>query len=129
MDGARLGSLTSAKMTSPWEDRRSSGRFYIGGTKNGALIGEALVICTDSLKEDFRFHIKQKGRCWRRAVLLGIQFRELFRDNLFFELASMPMHGDQNQDSPVQLGCELLLFSSSNMLFPILPNRVLDHIS
>ena len=62
--------------------------FYIGGTKNGALIGEALVICHDSLKEDFRYHMKQKGALLAKGRLMGIQFLELFQDNLFFDLAT-----------------------------------------
>jgi threonine aldolase len=132
MDGARLGSaLTSSKNDlTLGKIAALVDAFYIGGTKNGALIGEALVICTDSLKEDFRFHIKQKGAMLAKGRLLGIQFRELFRDNLFFELAQ---HANamaaKIQDALFQLGCELLLFSSSNMLFPILPNRVLDQLA
>ena len=53
--------------------------FYIGGTKNGALLGEAIVINNDKLKEDFRYHIKQKGAMLAKGRLLGIQFVELFK--------------------------------------------------
>ncbi|MFL6559439.1 MAG: threonine aldolase family protein, partial [Bacillus sp. (in: firmicutes)] len=90
MDGARLGSA----LCSEENDLQLSDlpglvdSFYIGGTKNGALIGEALVICRDSLKEDFRYHMKQKGALLAKGRLLGIQFLELFRDNLFFDLAT-----------------------------------------
>jgi threonine aldolase len=131
MDGARLGSaLTSSKNDLTLREISTLvDAFYIGGTKNGALIGEALVICTDSLKEDFRFHIKQKGALLAKGRLLGIQFRELFRDNLFFELAE---HANSMaakiQDTLVSLGCPLLLHSPSNQLFPIMPNGVISEL-
>jgi threonine aldolase len=131
MDGARLGSaLTSLENDLTLGDISSLvDAFYIGGTKNGALIGEALVICTESLKEDFRFHIKQKGAMLAKGRLLGIQFRELFRDNLFFELAehANAMAG-KIQDALVALGCPLLLHSPSNQLFPIMSNEVLGEL-
>ena len=70
MDGARLGSaLTSDKNDLTLEEIANLvDAFYIGGTKNGALIGEALVIITESLKEDFRYHIKQKGALLARGA-------------------------------------------------------------
>ena len=131
VDGARLGSA----LTSPLNDLTLSDlanlvdAFYIGGTKNGALIGEALVICTHSLKEDFRFHIKQKGALLAKGRLLGIQFSELFRDNLFFELAQ---HANEMaakiQDTLKDLGCPLLLHSPSNQIFPILSNELIKEL-
>ncbi|HBW38604.1 MAG TPA: threonine aldolase, partial [Desulfosporosinus sp.] len=89
MDGARLGSaLCSEESNLDLSDLATLvDAFYIGGTKNGALMGEALVICRDSLKEDFRFYMKQKGALLAKGRLLGIQFLELFRDNLYFDLA------------------------------------------
>ena len=63
MDGARIGSALCCKgndLTFP-DLPRLCDAFYIGGTKNGAMIGEALVLCNDELKKDFRWHIKQKG--------------------------------------------------------------------
>jgi threonine aldolase len=89
LDGARLGSA----LCSPGSDvtlgdlARLTDAFYIGGTKNGALFGEALVIVSGALKEDFRFHIKQKGALLAKGRMLGLQFYELFRGGLFFELA------------------------------------------
>lgn len=131
MDGARLGSaLTSAENDLTLGDIASLvDAFYIGGTKNGALIGEALVICTDSLKEDFRFHIKQKGALLAKGRLLGIQFRELFRDNLFFELAEHAnAMATKIQDTLIALNCPLLLHSPSNQLFPIMPNKIIAEL-
>jgi threonine aldolase len=131
MDGARLGSA----LCSEENDLQLSDlpilvdAFYIGGTKNGALIGEALVICRDSLKEDFRYHIKQKGALLAKGRLMGIQFLELFRDNLFFELANHAnkmaglIRNELNNGN-----VKFLTHSPSNQLFPILPNAVISEL-
>lgn len=131
MDGARLGSA----LTSPQNDLTLNDiadlvdAFYVGGTKNGALIGEALVICTDQLKEDFRFHIKQKGALLAKGRILGLQFRELFRDNLFFELAEHANKmASKIQAALLALDCPLLLNSPTNQIFPIFPNHLLKEL-
>lgn len=131
MDGARLGSA----LTSPENDINLSDlgvlvdAFYIGGTKNGALLGEALVICRDSLKEDFRFHMKQKGALLAKGRLIGIQFLELFRDNLYFELAehANKMAGFLMKEIS-DLGFGFLTHSPSNQIFPILPNSLISEL-
>lgn len=129
MDGARLGSaLCSEENDLTLSDLgKLLDAFYIGGTKNGALIGEAMVICRDSLKEDFRYHIKQKGGLLAKGRLLGIQFLELFRDDLYFELAehANKMAGLLSDEISKQ-GFGFLTHSTSNQIFPILPNRVID---
>ncbi|WML56107.1 low specificity L-threonine aldolase [Neobacillus sp. PS2-9] len=131
MDGARLGSA----LCSDENDLKLSDlpelvdAFYIGGTKNGALIGEALVICRDSLKEDFRYHIKQKGALLAKGRLMGIQFLELFRNNLFFDLA---MHANKLagrlRDEISKADIPFLIHSPSNQIFPILPNSVITEL-
>jgi threonine aldolase len=131
MDGARLGSA----LCSEENDLKLSDlpglvdAFYIGGTKNGALIGEALVICRDALKEDFRYHIKQKGGLLAKGRLLGIQFLELFRDNLFFDLA---MHANKMagmlRDELGKNNFAFLTHSPSNQIFPILPNSLIAEL-
>lgn len=131
MDGARLGSaLCSSENDLKLSDFPSLvDAFYIGGTKNGALIGEALVICKDSLKEDFRYSLKQKGALHAKGRLLGIQFLELFRDNLFFELAT---HANQMaellREELTMLGLRFLSHSPTNQIFPILPNSVISEL-
>lgn len=89
LDGARLGSALVAEENDLTlaDIAKLVDAFYIGGTKNGALFGEALIICNDELKEDFRYFIKQKGGLLAKGRLLGIQFEELFKDDLYFELA------------------------------------------
>ncbi|MFF2445473.1 threonine aldolase family protein [Neobacillus sp. NPDC058068] len=128
MDGARLGSaLCSAENDILLSDLPGLvDAFYIGGTKNGALIGEALVICRDALKEDFRYHLKQKGALLAKGRLLGIQFLELFRDNLFFDLAA---HANKMAEMlRTEISEAKILFlteSPSNQIFPILPNALI----
>jgi threonine aldolase len=131
MDGARLGSALASKEN----DLKLSDlaalvdAFYIGGTKNGALLGEALVICRDSLKEDFRFHMKQKGALLAKGRLLGIQFLELFRDNLYFELAEHANRmADMLRDAISNEGFGFLTHSPSNQIFPILPNKLIAEL-
>lgn len=131
LDGARLGSaLTSLQNDlSLAEVADLVDAFYIGGTKNGALLGEALVICNESLKQDFRFHIKQKGALLAKGRLLGIQFKELFRDDLFFDLAR---HANtmaaKMQDVLIELNCPLLLKSPTNQIFPIFSKDVIAEL-
>ncbi|WP_407313929.1 threonine aldolase family protein [Desulfosporosinus sp. SB140] len=131
MDGARLGSaLCSEENDLELSDLVTLvDAFYIGGTKNGALLGEALVICRDSLKEDFRFHMKQKGALLAKGKLLGIQFLELFRDNLYFDLAK---HANAMasllRDEIIKAGFEFLVHSPSNQIFPILPDRLISEL-
>ena len=91
MDGARLGSA----LCSIYNDiglsylAKICDLFYIGGTKNGALFGEALVILNPALKADFRYMIKNRGAMLAKGFITGIQFDELFKDkgHLFFTLA------------------------------------------
>lgn len=131
VDGARLGSaLCSNENDLELSDLAMLvDAFYIGGTKNGALMGEALVICRDSLKEDFRFHMKQKGALLAKGRLLGIQFLELFRDNLYFELATHANEMASLLRSEIsQAGYLFLTHSPSNQIFPILPNEIITKL-
>lgn len=128
MDGARLGSaLTSFENDLTLADLPALvDAFYIGGTKNGALIGEAFVICNESLKTDFRFHMKQKGGLLAKGRVLGIQFLELFRDNLFFELAdNANKMADLLKTELSAYNVKFLTDSPTNQIFPILHNEVI----
>jgi threonine aldolase len=131
LDGARLGSA----LCSEENDLQLSDlgglvdAFYIGGTKNGALLGEALVICTDSLKADFRYYIKQKGGLLAKGRVLGLQFLELFKDDLYFDLArhANVMAGLLRNEIS-RAGYSFLTHSTSNQIFPILPNRLIARL-
>lgn len=131
IDGARLGSaLTSREADFTLEDiSRNSDIFYIGGTKNGALIGEAIVINNDKLKEDFRFHIKQKGALLAKGRLIGIQFVELFKDNLFEELGLHANKMSYKIESGLKnLGYEFLADVESNLIFVIMENSEIEKL-
>ena len=103
--------------------------FYIGGTKNGALIGEALVICRKELQKDFRFHMKQKGALLAKGKVLGIQFLELFRNNLCFELAEHANAMAELLRKAISgAGYSFLVDSPTNQIFPILPNHLIEKL-
>lgn len=89
LDGARMG----YGLCAPGTDvdlstiAENTDVFYIGGTKVGALFGEALVFTRPGIAEDFRYLIKQNGGMLAKGRLLGLQFLELFKDGLYFEIS------------------------------------------
>lgn len=131
LDGARLGSaltVPGGDMTLP-DVARLTDAFYIGGTKNGALFGEALVIRNPALKPDFRYFMKQRGGMLAKGRLLGIQFEALLRDDLYFELARHANRlANRLQTGILALGYSLLLPSPSNQIFPILPDETVRRL-
>src|SRR3989344_1288586 len=122
LDGARLGSAlvaADADLKLP-EIAKLADVFYIGGTKNGALIGEAIVIINPSLKENFRYYIKQRGGLLAKGRILGAQFLELFKDGLFLELARHAnMCAGRLSRGIAECGYTFLAPSSTNQIFPI----------
>ena len=132
LDGARLGTaLVSEENDLTLADiSKLVDAFYIGGTKNGALFGEALVICNNELKEDFRYFIKQKGGLLAKGRLLGIQFEELFKDDLYFNLAK---HANKMaillKNALEEKECKFLTKSTTNQQFPILSNTMIEKLS
>src|SRR5690606_33631211 len=104
--------------------------FYIGGTKNGALFGEAIVFNKSHFVPEFDYLLKQKGALLAKGRILGIQFLELFKDNLYFDLArhanKMTMkiaHAMRDE------GYSFLTPPCSNQIFPILPNKLIKKLS
>ncbi|MDD2447136.1 MAG: low specificity L-threonine aldolase [Tissierellia bacterium] len=131
LDGARLGSaLVSSKNDLNIEDLPNlCDAFYIGGTKNGALLGEALVIVKEELKKDFRYSIKQKGAMLAKGFIMGIQFEALFKDDLYFELARHANAMSKKIADAIQSeGFELLQEPCSNQLFLKLSNKILKEM-
>ncbi len=131
LDGARLGAaLVSAAsdLTLP-ELARLVDVFYIGGTKNGALLGEAIVINQPALQADFRFHIKQRGGLLAKGSLMGAQFVALFSDDLYFELARHANAMAQTLAAGLKSqGYRFLADPATNMIFPILPNALVGFL-
>lgn len=132
VDGARLGYGLEAKGNDiKLSDlARVCDVFYIGGTKVGALFGEAVVITNPLLEEDFRYLMKQKGGMLAKGWLLGVQFDCLFTDDLYFRLgAHADRLADRIRDTLKQLNCPLLVESTTNQIFPILPDAILDELA
>ena len=132
LDGARLGyGLAAAdnELDLPFIASRCD-VFYIGGTKVGALFGEAVVISNDALKRDFRYFIKQKGGMLAKGRLLGLQFEALLEDGLYLEISR---HADRLADKLRQAfhdcGFPMLVESRTNQLFPVMPDAVLKELS
>src|SRR5690625_4285742 len=124
LDGARLGhALTATDNTMTLKDIAAlTDVFYLGGTKNGALLGEAIVFNNPNLAPDFDYVIKQKGAMLAKGRLLGIQFLELFQDDLYFRLAEHANKMAQMISYAIKKkGYDFLTESTTNQIFPILP--------
>lgn len=132
MDGARLATalMSPASDLKPEDISSLTDAFYVGGTKNGAMFGEALVIVNPRLKARFRNTMKQKGAMLAKGRLLGIQFDELFRDNLWFDLAAHANSLAQKlQKSLVEKGVPMMVSSPSNQIFPIFSQEDVTRLS
>ena len=132
LDGARLGyglmckenDLTMADIAAYTDV------FYIGGTKVGALFGEAVVITNSDLKTDFRYNIKQHGGMLAKGRLLGIQFETLFEDGLYYEIAKHAMKmAELINDKMEKLGVEYYVASPTNQIFVVLPDEVIAELA
>ena len=131
LDGARLGyglmaetnDITLADLA------KYTDVFYIGGTKVGALFGEAVVITNRALKKDFRYMIKQNGGMLAKGRLLGIQFDTLFTDDLYFKISA---HADELamklKKIFLEKGYGLRYDSYTNQQFPILPDSHIEKL-
>ena len=132
LDGARLGyGLTASGNDVTMADlARLCDVFYIGGTKVGALFGEAVVIGNPALAEDFRYLIKQHGAMLAKGRLLGIQFDVLMQDNLYFDIAAQAVvKADQIRQVLDRAGVSYLVPGTTNQIFPILSDEVLAELS
>jgi len=131
VDGARLGyGLTSdaCDLTLP-QLARLADVFYIGGTKQGALFGEAVVIQSPELKKDFRYFIKQGGGMLAKGRLLGLQFEALMTDDLYFRLARHANRmATRLREALLQQDYEEAVPSPTNQLFFIMPNEDLERL-
>lgn len=126
LDGARLGYGLCAPGTDVTLEliAQVCDVFYIGGTKVGALFGEAVVIVNPELKSDFRYSIKQRGGMLAKGRLLGIQFAELFRDGLYYEAAQHAIDlAMQIKQGALAKGYPLFIDSTTNQQFLIVDDE------
>ena len=131
MDGARLGYGLTAKGNDVTlaDIARLCDVFYIGGTKVGALFGEAVVISNPTIAEDFRYMIKQHGGMLAKGRLLGIQFDALMTDNVYFDIAKRAnCLADRIRETLDSLGYTYVVPTTSNQIFSILPDKLLDEL-
>lgn len=130
IDGARLGyGITSPNCDLTLEELASlCDMFYIGGTKCGALFGEAIVITDKTLQKDFRYNIKQRGAMLAKGRLLGIQFAELFRDGLYFDICGRATElALKIREAFEHSGIKMYSASPTNQQFPILTDEQIDY--
>lgn len=131
LDGARLAmALTAPGNDVVLEDLpKIADAFYIGGTKCGALFGEALILVNDNLKADFRFLLKQRGGLMAKSRLMGVQFQALLQDDLIFHLGS---HSNQMAamlaEGIKKAGYHFAVEPATNLIFPIFPNPLIEEL-
>lgn len=131
IDGARLGYGLASKesdITLP-ELAKLADVFYVGGTKQGALFGEAVVITNPALQKDFRYYIKQGGGMLAKGRLLGIQYEELMQNDLYFSLARHANEqAERIQKALLLKGYKMDVPSPTNQQFFVLPNTHLKKL-
>ena len=136
IDGARLGyglMADESDMTLP-ELARLCDVFYIGGTKCGALCGEAVVFCGMHAPAHPIPRIKQHGALLAKGRLTGVQFEALFTDGLYFEIGRQAIETAQALRRVLhEHGYQFFLETPTNQQFVILPNedmaRIREHAS
>ena len=132
VDGARLGyALTAEGNDLTLGDLAElCDAFYIGGTKHGALLGEALIITNSNLKKHFRYNIKQNGALLAKGRILGIQFLALFENDIYFTTSKEANQKAIMLKKGIQaLGYSFSVDSPTNQQFPILPTKMLGTLS
>lgn len=133
IDGARLAAALAASdithLTFP-DMPKLCDAFYIGGTKAGALFGEALVLVSDDFKDHFRFNMKQHGAILAKGFVIGVQFEELFRENLYTELGKRSIDMMKPLKKAFEkAGIPILAESFTNQIFPVFPNALAEEIN
>ncbi len=132
LDGARLGCALAAEDNDVTlaDLARLCDAFYVGGTKMGALFGEALVLTNAALKKDFRYLIKQRGGMLAKGRLLGVQFETLLENGLYFDIGRHSVGlAMQLKRAFAAKGYPTLVDSPTNQQFPIVPNTLLERLA
>ena len=129
VDGARLANALTATDLTLTDLGKYCDAFYLGGTKNGLLFGEALVINNPLLAKDFRFNIKQKGGLLAKGFLLGAQYSALMKDQLYLKLARHANNmGQQIKKALIKYKYPLFSNSNTNQIFVKLPNSLIKKL-
>lgn len=134
VDGARLGAALTAQDNdlSMGELAELCDAFYIGATKNGALFGEALVICNREMNDHFRFMIKRQCGLLAKGRLIGVQFEALLEggeNSIYFEMAAHANKMAQIiRDELTRIGVKFYSASQTNQVFPMLPVSIVEEL-
>ena len=131
LDGARMAAALTAEGNDlkPEDFAQLCDAFYVGGTKNALLFGEALVIVNDDLKPFVRNVIKQRGGMLAKGWLLGVQFEALFRDDLWLETAEHANEQAQKLSKGLSdLGVKFYIDSPTNQIFPIFTDEQVEKL-
>lgn len=128
MDGARLGYGIAASMDVTLKDiAKYCHVFYIGGTKIGAMFGEALVFTKKNLCPHFFTLIKQGGALLAKGWILGLQFDTLFTDNLYLEISKNAiLMANKLESELIKKGYKMFIDSPTNQKFVIIENSKID---
>lgn len=130
VDGARLAYGLAAGDITLADLARLTDAFYIGGTKCGALFGEALVLTHPALKENFRAYMKQNGALLAKGWLLGLQFHTLFKDGLYFEIGKAAIaYAMEIKAAFLKKGIPLYFDSPTNQQFFVIENAQLARLA
>ena len=128
-DGARLGSAMAVSDTTYADYAALCHAFTIGGTKNGLLFGEALVITEPALMDSFRRCMKQQGAMMAKGRLLGVQYCAILENDLYMTLAQQAIAAAQRLSEGLKaMGVSMLIDSPSNQLFPVFSNDVVEKL-
>jgi threonine aldolase len=129
VDGARLANALAATNLTLSDLGKYCDAFYLGGTKNGLLFGEALVINNPLLAKDFRFNIKQKGGLLAKGFLLGAQYNAIMKDQLYLKLANHAnAMGQLIKKALIKNKYSLFSNSNTNQIFVKLPNSLIKKL-
>lgn len=131
IDGARLGygiAASEGDITLPWLARHCDA-FYIGGTKVGALCGEAVVFPQGNAPRGFFSLIKQHGALFAKGRLCGVQFDALFTDGLYLSIAQHAISMARKlKELFREKGLRMYIDSPTNQQFVVLPNEQMHQL-
>lgn len=131
LDGARLayGLMSNQTDLTLPDIAQLCDVFYIGGTKVGALCGEAVVFTNGNTPAHFVNRIKKRGALLAKGRLLGVQFDALFTDNLYFEIGKQVIAmAEQLKDILKRKGCQFYLDSPTNQQFVVLDKATVERL-
>ena len=131
VDGARLATALTSKHTEiTLEDLGSLvDAFYIGGTKNGLLNGEALVVNNKNIQNELRYSVKHFGGMYSKGFVAGIQFETLLKDGLIFEIGKKQNeHAEYLVEELKKLNIDFMIECESNQIFPIFTKKQIEYL-